>query len=183
MYSVSTARPLIFVLVISIGRGIAPALLPLRYRLRERKSAVASSMGSHSRTTDVWVALRQRRTGAEGEVMPKVVRMEFWRAEKDFWAEASEAMLRETVISTMLPEEIEGGRRIDGNSIWMDQSQLHDFARTGIHAYQTFVFSQKHGYAGVDFANSQRDQHRIILLLNTKGNLVISSSSPRIDVK
>ena len=76
-------------------------------------------MGSHSRTTDVWVALRQRRTGGEGEEMPKVVRMEFCNAEKDFCAEASEAVFRATVISTMLPEEIEGGRRMDGNSIWM----------------------------------------------------------------
>ena len=81
-------------------------------------------MGSHSRTTDVWVALRQRRTGGEGEEMPKVVRMEFWSAEKDFWAAASEARLRATVISTILPEEIEGGRRMDGNSIWMEQSQF-----------------------------------------------------------
>ena len=88
-------------------------------------------MGSHSRTTDVWVALRQRRTGGIGEEMPKVVRTEFWRAEKDFWAEASEAVLRATVMSTILPEEIEEGRRIDGNSIWMDQSQLNTLGLAG----------------------------------------------------
>jgi hypothetical protein len=34
-------------------------------------SAVASSIGSHSRTTDVWVAFRQRRTGADGSDSPK----------------------------------------------------------------------------------------------------------------
>lgn len=36
VYSVSTANPLIFVLCISAGRGILPALLPFRYRLKER---------------------------------------------------------------------------------------------------------------------------------------------------
>lgn len=53
VYSVSTASPLIFVLRVSVGRGMVPALLPLRYRLRLRNEAVAVSMGSHSRTTDV----------------------------------------------------------------------------------------------------------------------------------
>ena len=38
--------------------------------------------------------------------------------EKAFWAEASEERLRETVMSTMLPEEMEEGRRMEGNSIW-----------------------------------------------------------------
>ena len=53
LYSVSTARPLIFVLVMSIGLGMLPALLPLRYKLKLRISAVASETGSHSRTTEV----------------------------------------------------------------------------------------------------------------------------------
>ena len=44
--------------------------------------------------------------------------MDDWRLEKAFCVAASDAVLRETVISTMLPEEIEGGRRIDGNSIY-----------------------------------------------------------------
>ena len=66
------------------------------------------------------MALRQRRTGGEGERMPKVVRMELCRAAKDFWEASSEAVLRATVMSTMLPEEIEGGRRMEGNSICMD---------------------------------------------------------------
>lgn len=35
------------------------------------RSAVASSMGSHSRTTEVWVALRQRRIGTDGSEAPK----------------------------------------------------------------------------------------------------------------
>ena len=75
-YSVSTAKPLIFVAVFSSGRGMLPALLPLRYRLNERRSAVARSMGSHSKTTEVWVALRQRSTGGEGDCWPKVLRIE-----------------------------------------------------------------------------------------------------------
>ena len=66
------------------------------------------------------MALRQRRTGGKGEATPKVVRMEFCKAAKDFCEAASEAVLRATVMSTMLPEEIEGGRRMEGNSIWMD---------------------------------------------------------------
>ena len=70
LYSVSMARPEIFVLVISRGLGIDPAFAPLRKRDNERRSAVASCIGSHSKTTEVWVALRQRRTGAEGEVLP-----------------------------------------------------------------------------------------------------------------
>ena len=49
---------------------MAPALLPLRNKLRERISAVASWIGSHSRTTEVCVAFLQRRTGGEGERMP-----------------------------------------------------------------------------------------------------------------
>lgn len=52
-YSASTARPLIFVAVISSGREMIPALLPFRYRLNERRSAVWSSIGSHSKTTEV----------------------------------------------------------------------------------------------------------------------------------
>lgn len=43
--------------------------------------------------------------------------MEDWRAAKDFWEEASEVVLRETVMSTMEPEVIDGGRRMEGNSI------------------------------------------------------------------
>ena len=53
VYSVSTARPLIFVLVISNGLGIPPALLPFLNSVRVLKSAVASWIGSHSNTTDV----------------------------------------------------------------------------------------------------------------------------------
>jgi hypothetical protein len=40
-----------------------------------------------------------------------------WRLWKDFWAEVSEAWLRETVMSTIEPEEMSAGRRMEGNSI------------------------------------------------------------------
>ena len=44
--------------------------------------------------------------------------MEAWRAENFCWARVSEWVLRETVMSTMEPEVMEGGRRMEGNSIW-----------------------------------------------------------------
>lgn len=70
VYSVSIAKPLIFVLSISVGRGIEPALAPFRYSERDFKEAVARFMGSHSRTREVCVAFLRRRTGGEGELMP-----------------------------------------------------------------------------------------------------------------
>ncbi len=45
--------------------------------------------------------------------------MEDWRAENFWLAMASEWVLRETVMSTMEPEVMEGGRRMEGNSIWI----------------------------------------------------------------
>lgn len=95
-----------------------PALLPLRYKLRLRNSAVASSIGSHSRTREVCVALRQRSMGAVGEFRPNVWRIVVCRLVNAFWAADSEERLRETVISTMEPEDMSGGRRMDGNSIY-----------------------------------------------------------------
>ena len=46
-----------------------------------------------------------------------MLRIEDWRAEKAFWEVASEVVLRATVMSTMEPEVILGGRRMEGNSI------------------------------------------------------------------
>lgn len=43
--------------------------------------------------------------------------MEDCRAWNDLRERDSEVVLRDTVISTILPEEIEGGRSIEGNSI------------------------------------------------------------------
>lgn len=118
VYSVSTANPLILVLCITVGFGILPAFCPLRKSESDIMSAVARSIGSHSSTTDVCVALRQRRTGAEGSNLPKEAYTASCRAMKEACDSFSESKLRETVMSTMLPEEILGGRRMDGNSIW-----------------------------------------------------------------
>jgi hypothetical protein len=74
-------------------------------------------MGSHSRTTEVWVALRQRRTGAVGEADPNCERRSDWRREKCASEASSAARSRATEIVTMEPEWMSGGRRIEGNSI------------------------------------------------------------------
>lgn len=74
------ASPLILVLSISSGRGMDPALDPLRYRDKDLIEAVAKLMGSHSKTNDVCVAFRRRRMGGVGEWMPYVWRIRFWRA-------------------------------------------------------------------------------------------------------
>jgi len=44
--------------------------------------------------------------------------MVVWRAWNLEAAVASESRFRETVMSTMEPEEMSGGRRMEGNSIW-----------------------------------------------------------------
>ena len=89
---------------------------------KEITSAVACSIGSHSSTTEVCVAFRHRRTGGAGSDSPNEEKIESWRAVKAAWDFCSEAKLRETVMSTMLPEEILGGRRIEGNSICWELS-------------------------------------------------------------
>ena len=40
-----------------------------------------------------------------------------WRAAKDFWEAISESVLRATVMSTIEPDVMDGGRRMEGNSI------------------------------------------------------------------
>ena len=95
-----------------------PAFCPLRNSDRERISAVATVMGSHSKTTDVCVAFLHRSTGAAGSDAPKELKIASWRAVNEDWDFCSETKFRDTVMSTMLPEEIFGGRRMDGNSIW-----------------------------------------------------------------
>lgn len=121
----SIAKPEILVVVRSVGLGIVPTLLPFLKRDRERMEAVATSISSHSRTTLVWVALRQRRTGALGERAPKVLRMLDWRLVNDFWVVDSEVRLRETVMSTMEPEVMSDGSRIEGNSICLLLAMVH----------------------------------------------------------
>lgn len=55
--------------------------------------------------------------------------MEDWRAENFWLAIASEWVLRETVMSTIEPDDIEGGRRMEGNSIWSVVSIAQLFGR------------------------------------------------------
>jgi hypothetical protein len=52
-----------------------------------------------------------------GSDAPKELKMASWRATKEDWDFCSEPKLRDTVMSTMLPEEMLGGRRMEGNSI------------------------------------------------------------------
>jgi hypothetical protein len=84
VYGVSMAKPDIFVVVRSSGLGIVPTFEPLRKSERERICADCKLIASHSRTTEVCVALRQRRTGALGEEVPYRERMRSCSAEKDF---------------------------------------------------------------------------------------------------
>ena len=46
-----------------------------------------------------------------------MLRIEDWREANDFCDADSEDWFRETVMSTMEPEVMEGGRSIEGNSI------------------------------------------------------------------
>ena len=69
-------------------------------------------------------------------------------------------------MSTMLPEEMDGGRRIEGNSIWWRKKRLvFEVGRleqvVGI-AHKPFVLCKKYSDAGVDFADCKRDQHCVI---------------------
>lgn len=45
-------------------------------------------------------------------------RMRVWSCVKDFLRAVSAGVFWATVMSTMEPEVMEGGRRIEGNSIW-----------------------------------------------------------------
>lgn len=80
-------------------------------------SAVARLMRSHSRTTDVWVALRQRRTGSVGFEVPKEAWILSWRAANRLSDSASASLFLATVMSTMEPDTMLGGSRMEGNSI------------------------------------------------------------------
>lgn len=53
----------------------------------------------------------------------------------------------------MLPEEIEGGRRIEGNSIWICKYKVNGVGATKGVLYQSFILSKKNCYASIDFAN------------------------------
>jgi hypothetical protein len=75
-------------------------------------------MGSHSSTTAVCVAFLHRRTGGEGAREPKEERIVDWRLANAAEVLSSVTWLRATVMSTMDPDTMSGGRRIEGNSIY-----------------------------------------------------------------
>lgn len=56
-------------------------------------------------------------------------------------------------MSTMEPEDMSGGRRMDGNSICIRISLK--CARRRVSAYYSLILGQEDGHAGVDFADSQ----------------------------
>lgn len=49
---------------------MGPAFESLRYRDSDFSEAVARLIGSHSRTSEVWVAFLRRSTGGDGELIP-----------------------------------------------------------------------------------------------------------------
>ena len=63
------------------------------------------------------MAFRQRSLGSEGVRTPYFSRMEVWSVSNAACVVASESWFLLTVMSTMEPEEIDAGRRMDGNSI------------------------------------------------------------------
>lgn len=67
------------------------------------------------------MALRQRRLGVTGCEAPKALKMRSCSARNLASAAASLEVFCETAMSTMLPEEMLGGRRMEGNSIWESQ--------------------------------------------------------------
>ena len=83
--------------------------------------------------------------------------MEDWRLWNAVWAADSEAWLRETVMSTMLPEEMEGGSRMEGNSIWRAKLTWRFVNAWKGMWYESFVLCEEDGDTGVDFADSEGD--------------------------
>ena len=69
-------------------------------------------------------------------------------------------------MSTMEPEVMEGGRRMEGNSIWRVVSiagLLHKEAGavggSRREMYEALIFSEENGDTGIDFADSKGDEH------------------------
>lgn len=67
-------------------------------------------------------------------------------------------------MSTMEPEVMEGGRSMEGNSIWIlrrqlvrDQGAFGLCVRLGTH--QALILCEQDGDASIDFTDSERDQH------------------------
>jgi hypothetical protein len=85
-----------------------------------------------------------------------------WRMAKVFCAMASVVWLRETVMSTMEPEDMSGGRRMEGNSIFgrgvsLEGLRSYECATRAIvgRTYYSFVLGKEDSHAGVDFADRQ----------------------------
>lgn len=97
---------------------------------------------------------------------------------ENFWsATVSACWLRATLMSTMLPEWMSGGRRMEGNSIYKGIVISISASKVGIcrsclyirmpsgmdgdgwgamsRTYKTFVFGEEHGDSSVDLADSQ----------------------------
>ncbi len=89
VYSVSTASPLILVECIDSGLGMLPAFARCGTAPAGGGRPCASWIGSHSRTTLVCVALRQRRTASAGVAAPKAAWICSWRVRKARSAAAS----------------------------------------------------------------------------------------------
>jgi len=66
-------------------------------------------------------------------------------------------------MSTIEPEEMSGGRRIEGNSIWRVGYAVsywvvgESLDLGGV--YKSFVWREEDCYAGVDFADREGDEH------------------------
>ena len=110
--------------------------------------------------------------GEEGEWTPKVVKIVCWRAEKEALAAISAVRFRETVISTIEPDEIWGGKSIEGNSI-CESNQTSSVANCGnlttcgqvkaswrvqAHwedAYQAFIGCEEYYNTGINLADCE----------------------------
>ena len=69
-------------------------------------------------------------------------------------------------MSTMEPEVIEGGRRMEGNSIWsvisiagLFHEEVGRLRILGGEIYEALIFSEENGDAGIDFADSKGYEH------------------------
>lgn len=60
-------------------------------------------------------------------------------------------------MSTIEPEVMEEGNRIEGNSIWNLVRMAHHMGQ--LSTYQSLVFGEKDGNTGVNLAYGQGDQH------------------------
>lgn len=62
-------------------------------------------------------------------------------------------------MSTMLPDEMLGGSRMEGNSILDELATESHSSRDAIGTYQALVRRQENRDAGVDLADSKGDKH------------------------